>query len=100
VYAHVCACVGTDGICVIDDASSKIGCHPPLIHRRFVLLRPPGPPLYCPIDCRVLQKVKDTYGVPIITDIHEAWQAEIVGKVADIIQVRRIGIGPYTSTLS
>ena len=36
---------------------------------------------------RVLQKVKDTFGVPIITDIHEAWQAEEVGAVADIIQI-------------
>eukprot|EP00951_Prasinocladus_malaysianus_P029895 scaffold278459_cov46-Prasinocladus_malaysianus.AAC.4 len=29
---------------------------------------------------RVLQKVKDTYNVPIVTDIHEAYQAEPVGK--------------------
>jgi 2-dehydro-3-deoxyphosphooctonate aldolase (KDO 8-P synthase) len=36
---------------------------------------------------RVLQKVKDTYGLPIITDIHESYQAEAVGKVADIIQI-------------
>ena len=36
---------------------------------------------------RVLQKVKDTFGVPIITDIHEAWQAEPVAKVADVLQV-------------
>ncbi|EIE27034.1 hypothetical protein COCSUDRAFT_34662 [Coccomyxa subellipsoidea C-169] len=36
---------------------------------------------------RVLQKVKDLYGLPIITDIHEASQAEAVGKVADIIQI-------------
>ena len=37
--------------------------------------------------CRVLQKVKDIYGLPIITDIHESHQAEAVGKVADIIQI-------------
>ncbi|CAL5229636.1 g13000 [Coccomyxa viridis] len=36
---------------------------------------------------RVLQKVKDTYGLPVITDIHESHQAEAVGKVADIIQI-------------
>lgn len=36
---------------------------------------------------RVLQKVKDTFGVPIITDIHEASQAEEVARVADIIQI-------------
>lgn len=35
----------------------------------------------------MLQKVKDTFGVPIITDIHEASQAEEVAKVADIIQI-------------
>ncbi len=31
--------------------------------------------------------MKDLYGLPIITDIHEASQAEAVGKVADIIQI-------------
>lgn len=36
---------------------------------------------------RVLQKVKDTYGLPIITDLHEVSQAEEVAKVADIIQI-------------
>lgn len=36
---------------------------------------------------RILQKVKDTYGLPICTDIHEAWQAEAVAKVADILQI-------------
>lgn len=35
----------------------------------------------------MLQKVKDTYGLPIITDIHDASQAEAVGQVADIIQI-------------
>ena len=38
-------------------------------------------------SCRVLQKVKDTYQLPIITDIHEPWQAEVVAKVVDIIQI-------------
>ena len=36
---------------------------------------------------RVLQKVKEEVGVPVITDIHEASQAAIVGQVADIIQI-------------
>ena len=40
-----------------------------------------------PSICRVLQKVKDTYGLPIITDIHESHQAEAIGRVADIIQI-------------
>ena len=35
----------------------------------------------------ILQKVKDVYSLPICTDIHEAWQAEPVSKVADIIQI-------------
>ena len=26
---------------------------------------------------RILQKVKDTYNLPVCTDIHEPWQAEI-----------------------
>lgn len=36
---------------------------------------------------RILQKVKDTYGVPICTDIHEPWQAEPAARVADIVQI-------------
>lgn len=36
---------------------------------------------------KILQKVKDKFNVPIITDIHESYQAEIVSKVADIIQI-------------
>ena len=35
----------------------------------------------------ILQKVKDTYGLPICTDIHEAWQAEKAAQVADILQI-------------
>ena len=36
---------------------------------------------------KVLQAVKTAFGVPIITDIHECFQAEPVGRVADIIQI-------------
>ncbi len=36
---------------------------------------------------KVLEKVKDTYHLPITTDIHESWQAEPVAQVADIIQI-------------
>ena len=36
---------------------------------------------------RILKKVKDTFGLPICTDIHEPWQAEPVAKVADILQI-------------
>lgn len=36
---------------------------------------------------RVLQKVRDTYNIPVATDIHESWQADPVGKVVDIVQI-------------
>lgn len=36
---------------------------------------------------RILKKVKDTYGLPICTDIHESWQAEIAAQVADVLQI-------------
>lgn len=36
---------------------------------------------------RILQKVKDTYGLPVCTDIHEPWQAEKAAEVCDILQI-------------
>lgn len=36
---------------------------------------------------RILQKVKDTYGLKIATDIHEPWHANKVAEVVDIIQI-------------
>ena len=36
---------------------------------------------------RILKKVKDTYGLSICTDIHEAWQVEPAAQVADILQI-------------
>lgn len=36
---------------------------------------------------RILNKVKETYGLKIATDIHEPWQAEIVARTADLIQI-------------
>jgi len=36
---------------------------------------------------RILQKVKDTYNVPVVTDVHEAWQCEKLAEVVDIIQI-------------
>jgi 2-dehydro-3-deoxyphosphooctonate aldolase (KDO 8-P synthase) len=36
---------------------------------------------------RVLAKVKDRTGLPILTDIHEASQAEPAARVADILQI-------------
>jgi 2-dehydro-3-deoxyphosphooctonate aldolase (KDO 8-P synthase) len=35
----------------------------------------------------ILQKVKDAFQIPIITDVHESWQCESVGSVVDIIQI-------------
>lgn len=35
----------------------------------------------------ILKKVKDTYQLKIVTDIHEPYQAEPVAEVADIIQI-------------
>ncbi|WP_204305117.1 3-deoxy-8-phosphooctulonate synthase [Desulfurobacterium thermolithotrophum] len=35
----------------------------------------------------LLSEVKEKFGLPITTDIHEPWQAEIVGKVVDIVQI-------------
>jgi len=36
---------------------------------------------------RILKKVKDTYGLPIITDVHESNQIERVAEVVDILQI-------------
>ncbi|MDR2884391.1 MAG: 3-deoxy-8-phosphooctulonate synthase [Deferribacteraceae bacterium] len=36
---------------------------------------------------QLLQRVKDTFNVPVTTDIHESYQAEAVGEVVDILQI-------------
>jgi 2-dehydro-3-deoxyphosphooctonate aldolase (KDO 8-P synthase) len=36
---------------------------------------------------KILQRVKDEVGVPVLTDIHESYQAEIVGEVVDVLQI-------------
>lgn len=36
---------------------------------------------------RILKKIKSEIGVPVITDIHESWQAGPVAEVVDIIQI-------------
>lgn len=36
---------------------------------------------------KILKKVKDTYSLKIVTDIHEPWQAEVVSDLVDIIQI-------------
>lgn len=35
----------------------------------------------------MLAKIKEKYALPLLTDIHEPWQAEAAGKVVDIIQI-------------
>src|SRR4051794_16513190 len=34
-----------------------------------------------------LARVKEELGVPVTTDIHESWQAEIAAEVADVLQI-------------
>jgi 2-dehydro-3-deoxyphosphooctonate aldolase (KDO 8-P synthase) len=36
---------------------------------------------------KILQEIKDTFGVPVITDVHEAYQCAPVAEVADVIQL-------------
>ena len=36
---------------------------------------------------QMLVDIKERYGLRIITDIHEAWQAEAAGKVCDVLQI-------------
>lgn len=36
---------------------------------------------------KILENVKHTYDLKIVTDIHEPWQAEPVSKVSDILQI-------------
>ena len=35
----------------------------------------------------MLAKTKEKFNVPVITDVHEAWQCKEVAKVADILQI-------------
>ena len=36
---------------------------------------------------QMLSDVKSSYGLRILTDIHESWQAEAAGEAADVIQI-------------
>lgn len=36
---------------------------------------------------RILKRIKDELNIPIITDIHESWQAKPIAEVVDIIQI-------------
>ena len=36
---------------------------------------------------QMLADIKSTYGLKVLTDIHESWQAEAVGQVCDVLQI-------------
>ncbi len=36
---------------------------------------------------KILQEVKDTFQLPILTDVHESWQCASVAQVADVLQI-------------
>lgn len=36
---------------------------------------------------KVLQEVKNTFNIPVVTDIHESSQSQLVGEVCDILQI-------------
>lgn len=36
---------------------------------------------------KILQEVKDQFGLPIVTDVHESWQCKQVAEVADVLQI-------------
>ena len=36
---------------------------------------------------RILRRVKERVGVPVLTDVHESYQAEPVAEVADVLQI-------------
>lgn len=36
---------------------------------------------------KIFSRIRKEFGLPVVTDIHEAWQAESVGAVVDVIQI-------------
>lgn len=36
---------------------------------------------------RILSEVKEQFGLPIVTDVHESWQCQPVGEVVDVLQI-------------
>jgi 2-dehydro-3-deoxyphosphooctonate aldolase (KDO 8-P synthase) len=37
--------------------------------------------------CRILRKIRETAGVPVLTDVHEASAASLVGEAVDVVQI-------------
>lgn len=48
---------------------------------------------------QMLADVKSKYGLRLLTDIHESWQASPVGEVVDVIQIRLSSAVRPTSSL-
>jgi 2-dehydro-3-deoxyphosphooctonate aldolase (KDO 8-P synthase) len=36
---------------------------------------------------KIFESIKTKFGVPVLTDIHEPWQAEVVAEVVDVLQL-------------
>ena len=36
---------------------------------------------------RILKEVKEQFGLPIVTDVHESWQCKAAAEVADVLQI-------------
>ena len=36
---------------------------------------------------KILARVRQEFGLPVVTDIHESWQAEPVSAVVDVLQI-------------
>ena len=36
---------------------------------------------------RILQEVKEQFGLPVLTDVHESWQCKPVAEIADVLQI-------------
>ena len=35
----------------------------------------------------ILAEIRSTFGVPVLTDVHEPWQAKVVAEVCDVLQI-------------
>lgn len=35
----------------------------------------------------ILGEIRNTFGMPVVTDIHESWQAEVAAKYVDVLQI-------------
>ena len=43
--------------------------------------------------CEILAEIKETYGVPVISDIHEPYQAKPAAEVIGVLQLRPFSAG-------